>query len=304
MTLKNPITFEEQVELLRSRGVIIDDKASCLNLLKSVNYYRLSAYLLPFKVNENTYNPDTRITRIGEIYNFDKDIRNLLFLTIERIEIYLRTQLAYYHAHKYGALGYKNPENFSEKHDHRTFLYKIEDCIKQNEKSQIVKHHKRKYDGQFPIWVVIEFFSLGMLSHFFSDLYSEDKKKIARDLFQTPYPFIDSWLRCLTDLRNICAHYSRIYYWKFVSIPKLSKNLQTSFSGYLFEQIIMLKLLMNNSGLWKKSFIVNLEAIIERYSESIELQHIGFPDNWSDLLDSNVKQLHGFVSPLKNELYE
>ena len=31
---------------------------------------------------------------------------------IEEIELMLRTQLSYYHAHKYGPLGYKNKNNF------------------------------------------------------------------------------------------------------------------------------------------------------------------------------------------------
>ena len=85
-------------------------------------------------------------------------------------------------------------------------------------------YYQAKYDGKFPLWVIVEFFSIGMLSHFYTDLQTEDKKAIARILYGTSYKNLESWLRCLTDLRNKCAHYSRIYYWIFPALPKIPRN--------------------------------------------------------------------------------
>jgi len=50
----------------------------------------------------------------------------------------------------------------------------------ENRRTLVVKHHQGKYGGQFPIWVIIEFFSMGMLSYCYSDLKSEDQKTIDR----------------------------------------------------------------------------------------------------------------------------
>ena len=47
---KPPLTFQEQLELLESRGLVVSDRALALRWLGRVNYYRLSAYLYPFRL--------------------------------------------------------------------------------------------------------------------------------------------------------------------------------------------------------------------------------------------------------------
>lgn len=74
----------------------------------------------------------------------------------------------------------------------------------------VVQHHKEKYNGQFPIWVIIEFFSMGMLSYLYADLKSADQKMIAKKSYHKSSVCLKSWLRCLTDLRNRCAQYRGI----------------------------------------------------------------------------------------------
>ncbi|WP_419041775.1 Abi family protein [Holdemanella porci] len=54
--------------------------------------------------------------------------------------------------------------------------------------------------SQFPIWVIIEFFSMGMLSYLYADLKSADQKMIAKKSYHTSSVCLKSWLRCLTDL--------------------------------------------------------------------------------------------------------
>jgi abortive infection bacteriophage resistance protein len=78
-----------------------------------------------------------------------------------------------------------------------------------------VKHHIENYDGQFPLWVICELFTFGMISYFYNDLTTEDKKKFVG----AEYKEMVSWLRCCTDLRNICAHYVRLYYRIFSAMP-------------------------------------------------------------------------------------
>ena len=45
-----------------------------------------------------------------------------------------------------------------KKHNHDKFRKLLNVCIEENKNSLVVKHHKEKYDGKFPIWVIIEFF--------------------------------------------------------------------------------------------------------------------------------------------------
>lgn len=287
LQLKEPTTFAEQLALIREKGFIISEKQErgCIEFLQKTNYYRFSAYFLPFRKKDGMFFPNIAFTRVQRIYEFDSLLRGLVFLIIEDIEINLRTQLAYYVAHKYGALGYLSEEMFSKKHDMEKFAGKVEACIEENAFTLVVKHHKDIYDRQFPIWVIIEFFSIGMLSYFYKDMITEDKKAIAAK-FNTISKSLESWLRCLTDLRNKCAHYSRLYYWTFTAMPAMPKNSTVIADRKLFTQLMVLKYLYPLPGKWNSKFIISLKAMIEEYSKEISLKHIGFPNNWEEVLSN------------------
>lgn len=287
MDVKKPSTFEEQLSIIRDKGFIVTNEQKCLELLSRVNYYALSAYFLPFKIGRNLYQNNIDFIRIDRIYHFDRKIRSLIFSITESIEVYLRTQFSYYHVHKYGALGYLDNRNYAPRHDHCVFKQKLEDeCIKPQNKTLVVQHHIKKYDGNFPLWVIIEYFSIGMLSHFYGDLITSDKKTLAKTLFNTSYQNLESWLICLTTLRNKCAHYSRLYFFNFPHSPRLRPEHQgiVNSSRKLFEQILMLKYLYSQFGDWNVVGFLQLSTLISEYEESIDLDHIGFPDNWEELL--------------------
>ena len=125
-------------------------------------------------------------------------------------EYHVMAQLAYYCGHTYGSLGYLNPDIYNEKHNAEKFKRLIDICVEENKMTLVVQHHKEKYNGQFPIWVIIEFFSIVMLSYLYADLKSADQKMIAKKSYHTSSVCLKSWLRCLTDLRNRCAHYRGI----------------------------------------------------------------------------------------------
>lgn len=282
MELKGPKTYEEQVKLIKAKGFVIPDEKECIEFLKKANYYRLSAYFLPYRKKNGTFFEGISFSRIQRIYEFDSRIRSLIFETIEDIELYLRTQLAYYNAHKYGALGYLGKEMYSDRHNEQKFLQKIDGCIEENRNTLVVKHHKEKYDGKFPLWVIIEFFSVGMLSYFYNDMKTEDKKKFATDIYNTGAKQLESWLRCLTDFRNRCAHYSRVYFWLFPAIPKMPKGYDYQADRKIFTQLLMLKFLYTDKKKWNSKFVPGLKALIEEYKTEISLSHIGFPIDWEE----------------------
>jgi len=168
--LKQPTTYNQQIEKLRLRGCLIPDEPFCAKILSQVNYYRLTAYFLPFKQVDGNYAPGTDFNSVYQIYEFDRKLRNLLFASVEEVEIFLRAKFAYYHAHEYGATGYLNATNYNSRHKHDIFQKRIDAEIKNGEKILFVQHHISNYGGQFPIWVITELFTFGMLSYFYSDL--------------------------------------------------------------------------------------------------------------------------------------
>ena len=194
MDTKPFYSYDNQIEGLKNKGIIVEYD-ECLKFLKDVNYYRFSAYLLPYMNNLK----EVSFKEIQQIYEFDSKLRALLIQIIERIEIKFRSRLSYYFAEKYGAEGYLDASNYSKRHDHAAFLGHISKCIKENSQSPVIKHHEQKYSGHYPVWVLIEFFSMGMLSFFYSDLNRSDRKAIVKNMdYCRSDKEIERWLRCLT----------------------------------------------------------------------------------------------------------
>ncbi len=44
---KPPLSYHEQLQLLRDRGLIVEDDAKALHFLQNISFYRLSGYWLP-----------------------------------------------------------------------------------------------------------------------------------------------------------------------------------------------------------------------------------------------------------------
>lgn len=280
MDLKSATTLEQQLQILQNRNCIVDDPAFCKNVLQQVNYYRFTAYFLPFRQKDGNYISGTSFHRVYRIYEFDRKMRQILFSVVEQIEIYLRSQFSYYHGHKYGPDGYMDAANYSNKHNHPGFEERIQTEINRNKKVLFVKHHIKNYSGRFPVWVVTELFPFGMLSYFYADMKLPDKKFLATNLYGTTSTNLDSWLRCCTDLRNICAHYGRFYYRIFSAIPATPKNLGITLGRTLFDNIMVLKFLYPDNNRWNHEFLSVMTALIDEYMDDIELSHIGFPNDW------------------------
>ncbi|WP_456059445.1 Abi family protein [Brachyspira pilosicoli] len=263
---------------------------------ESINYYRFSAYFLPFKQSDNLYISGTSFEKVFNIYEFDRKLHAILFNALEEIEIFIRAKIAYYHAHKYGPLGYLNEKNFynedtNQKHInkkinyHRKFMDNLKREIKNNKKVLFVKHHIDKYDSKFPIWVATEIFTFGMLSTFFANLKLEDQKILAKDMYNITAKKLESWLHCCTDLRNICAHYGRLYYRIFSSIPKEMNNLDNDSKRKLWGTILTVKELYPFKNKWNDEILPNFIKLIDEYKNYIDFIHIGFPEEWKDYLN-------------------
>ena len=274
--VKKEITYEEQLEILRNRGAIIVDDAFCRQKLAEINYYRLTAYFLPFRQEDGSYVEGTSFHKVYRIYEFNRKLRWILFAAVEEVEIYLRAKLAYLHAQKYGSLGYLDAGNFSLQYQSDKFNENIEREIQNNSKALFVKHHVTKYNGKFPVWAIVELFTLGMLSQFYADMITVDKKELAKSLYSTTPKNLISWLRCVTDLRNICAHYGRLYYRIFTASPA-GFNMFESSKRRLWGTLLALKELYPEKEKWNSETLEAITALVEEYCGDIDLYHIAFP---------------------------
>jgi len=182
--IKTPTTFQEQVDLLKTRGLIVNDPEKALQNISRINYYRLSSYYVPFQINRNLFKPETSIEEIFELYKFDKKIRSLIFGALEIIEVTLRTKIAYYFSHKYGPFAYSDPQYFSKGFKHFDWYTKLEESI-QISREDFIKEFFKEYDEEknLPLWIAIEIISFGQLSFLFRGLKRTDRNNISKDCF-------------------------------------------------------------------------------------------------------------------------
>jgi abortive infection bacteriophage resistance protein len=272
--------FEEQINILKSRGLLFNNEDLAAQTLQMVNYYRLSAYGLSL-MQSDKYDPGTTFEQIIALYEFDRRFRYLIMEMTEQVEIAFRTHISYYIAHTYGALGHLESKYF-EKHD--LFLTELEKEIKRSQEI-FIKHHFDNYNGNIPIWVAIEVLSFGALSKLFSNMKSEAQNEIAKNNYRAPAIYLESWLKCLSYIRNICAHYGRLYNRPLTSKPRLdrkSKRLEVA-QGKIFAHVYILKELIPDRMKWVY-FITRLEALLTEYKDVVELDRIGFPEDWEAIL--------------------
>lgn len=215
-------------------------------------------------------------------YLFDRKLRNMLSFIIEHIEVVVKTRIAYYHSLEYGPLGYLDKNNYNSKFDGVVLQNNLDKYLKRNEKNPIIIHHINKYEGKFPLWVIIEFFDFSDSSKMYSQLDIKLQKEIAKT-FSSNNTCISSWLYCLTNLRNCCANYARVYNTVMIATPATPKKYALKFKNTLFSYLLVIKELLKGTKDWN-NFTTELEALIDEYKDDIELYRIGFPDNWHTTL--------------------
>lgn len=247
------MAINEQISNLKEIGLIFEDEEYARKILNDISYFRLiKAFSLNLKPKNGNYNMRTSFETIVGLYLFNANLRQLIFPEIEKIEINVRCRLSNYFAEKYGVLGYFN-ENYE--------------------------------GGELPIYALVEVFSFGTLSKFYKNMLNRDKKAIAKS-FGVGYTYLESWLESISYVRNICAHYGRLYNAKLSKTPILYREYTQSGIGNnrIFGVLLCLKQLLKNDTHWK-FFVDNIEILIEKY-EYVRIDTMGFPDNWKSLLSS------------------
>lgn len=283
--LKPAKTFDEQLDILISRNLIVDNRTRAINILKQVNYYRFSAYSLTLW-DKDLFLPNTSIDKTYSIYLFDAQLRHLLFGIIEPVEILLRTQFAYHLATKYGNTAHLDPSLFDDKSLFLKTVSELYGQISERASTLSIQHHLNNY-GETPIWAAVECITFGALSKLYGNLNHLDQKSISQ-AFNTDINKLPGWFQALSYLRNICAHSSRIY---GINLRYKIKHYSSSTidpNNNVWNMLIALKNIYRKSNLWT-SFCDSLNIEVEKHKDAIDLKEIGFPINWYRILLSENK---------------
>jgi len=278
-----PLTVEQQLENLKALGLNIENEAQAIAFLNDVSYFRLiKAYSLGFKPKNGRYFENVSFDTIKELYLFNSNFRQLLFPLIEQVEINLRCRVANYFCEKYGIFGYLDEKWFQNADFHASFLLDFETELSRNEKSPFVKNYRENYvGGNIPLYAAIELFSFGTLSKFYKNMIGEDKKAIAAH-YSVGYTYLESWFESISYVRNICAHYGRLYNAILTKRPILYRQYANINNGRIFAVLICLKHLLPHDRHWRE-FVDTLELMLDKYPHA-EPQRMGFPELWKDYL--------------------
>lgn len=95
--LKEPLNFEDQTIQLDKHGVIIKDFDLAEKILNEVNYYRLTGYLISIRKSKNDSDLKQKVDfdKLYSTYKMDNELKNFLFNILIKIELNLRTTIAY-----------------------------------------------------------------------------------------------------------------------------------------------------------------------------------------------------------------
>ncbi|GHT00740.1 CAAX amino protease [Bacteroidia bacterium] len=212
---KDSRTIAEQIALLKSRGMLMKDEQTAAFYLNHISYFRLKGYWWDMQTDRvnHIFAPNFYFEDVIERYNFDRQLRLILFDAIEFIEIALRTKLIYHLSQAYDGLWYLNDNLVIDKTKHQ-------DCITdlQNEFARsgegFAKEFRQKYPTDNPdVWILFEVATFGTLSKIYSNLKPQipQKSLITHEFGLNSINDLSSWLAAISYLRNVIAHHSRVF---------------------------------------------------------------------------------------------
>lgn len=289
-------TIDEQIEVLRSKGLIIDNEEFAAHALYELNYYRLSGYTLTLRKNDIFYKGIT-FDDVMQIYNFDKELKVILLKYLEDIEVSLRTHIAYELGKKDidsdCEVSYRCAENFASDRHFEDFCRDLKNAVGDNKNEAFIKHHNTKYSGVLPVWAMVETLSFGSISRLFASLNIPLQKQICSEHYGgIRYTTITNWLEGLVVLRNLCAHHARLFNRGITFVPKFSSEDINYFveQGYVKNQIgnrLFFRLLI----LERLSPLPNIHNLLVSDIKSLQskypfvnMSHYGFKPNWEEIL--------------------
>lgn len=213
---KRWLSVTDQVTLLETRGLIIDDRRLAEEFLGYANYYRFSGYCLAFQDRSDHFRFGVKFSDIVYAYQFDSDLRSLVGDWLELAEIDLRTQSVHLFSEQYHAFGHCDPSNFSnpfsKKLTHAEWLARLQEDTKNSEKERCVAHFKARYIQypDLPIWAAAEVMTFGSLSRFIGGMKRKDRKALAK-LYDLNSEELASMVHHLSYIRNVYAHHGRLW---------------------------------------------------------------------------------------------
>ena len=225
-------TLDEQLDILKTRGVIISDEQQAKDFLLTNNYYNvINGYSKPFLKQKEEYLEGTNFDEIRYLYFFDEELKRLLFHSILLAEHHVKSVFAYRFAEHFRDQKYAYLDIHS--YDPNKILNvghlisQLSNILKKNNRysGNAIHYYIHKYH-EVPIWVLVDFVDFGQLCYLLENIQPDLQNKIAFDLTSFIKDNIKnvnerfapeimlSIIKNIHEVRNICAHNKRLLYHK------------------------------------------------------------------------------------------
>lgn len=301
-------TLDEQIEILKSKGLIVNDIDEAKEILFRENYFFISGYrhLFMRSLKENRFIEGTTFDELYAMFLFDRRIRNIMFKYLLIIENNIKSIISYTMSKKYGfkEKDYLNLKNFTQDslkirqvHD---ILNKMKRQIRVNGRQHAATMHYLSNYGYIPMWILVKVLSFGLVSELYCILKTEDQERIA-DVYHLDIETLAIYLSLLSNFRNLCAHEDILYDHRTQRMIPDNKyhymlNIDQTDDEYnfgkndLYALVIIMKQMLQTEEfrelIYELGYEIDvLDGKIEVVPLNAILNKIGFPDNWRDIVD-------------------
>lgn len=301
-------TIDQQIDILRKKGLIIDDEARAYDILLKENYFFLNGYrhLFMNSPTDKTFISGSTFSELYSLFLFDRYSRNIFFKNLLIIENRLKSVISYQMSKKYGykEKDYLNVKNFTNDPEKKRRVHDVIEKMKRQIRINTSRHnatlHYLNNYGYIPLWILVKVLSFGMVCELYSILKDEDKLEIAT-IFGLSKEYLEDFLPILSNYRNLCAHEDIVFdhktervipdteYHKKLNIFKMDDEYIYG-KNDIFAVIIIFKFLLEDDEfrLMLKEFDYEFEKLDARI-DSIPVEKIldtmGIPKNFMDILD-------------------
>ena len=307
MNKKEFRTLDEQVSILRSKGLIVEEEDKVKDILLRENYFFVNGYRILFFDKNRKFLTGTTFKELYSAFLFDRNLRNVLFKNLLVVENNLKSIISYQLSKKYGykEADYLNPKNFTQdiKDNRRVedVLNKMKRQIRINgEKHTATFHYMTKYKF-VPLWILVKVLSFGLINELYGILKEEDQDEIA-SYYKIDKNTLKIYIQLLSNYRNLCAHEDMVYDHrtqvyiddtKYHSLLGLKTNdLGEYIQGKtdMYAIVIIFKQMLQKDRF--NEFMKELKLAFEVFDNNVNvisneklLDKMGFPKNYMDIVD-------------------
>ena len=288
---KQPISISDQIDILKRRGLIFSDEQEAHNILENISYFRLAGYWRTMEQDSphHIFRAGSHFEDVVARYNFDSELKTLIFAAIQQIEISVRTRIIHYFSMTHGAFWFLDNRLAEDENLFNENLNYLQTELSRSH-DEFIAEHFRKYDvpDMPPAWKTLEVASFGTLSKLYKNMNDNAlKKQVARSFNIPQHKCLQSWLATLTIVRNTCAHHARLWNAHFSLVPRTNERMRGKWianrhfsSDKLYPSLCCIAYWINSINP-QNTFVQDLRSLLKKYS-GVQPSMMGFPRGWEN----------------------